>query len=171
MLGHAKSLRDTKGVLAAEYGLFKAWRVRTATKTRGAGAQRSEPNTKQAHRSTGMVSHASKAGKQQQQQQEKNNPLTTNVGFRGIQGLRDELGEAPFEPEEKIRTDEGALGYLMATSPERLFSARRDMFPMPPKNCFLFQDALDAMALWTRAVGGMGLTEGLNRPGRCVYNR
>ncbi|KAH8607031.1 hypothetical protein ERJ75_001446000 [Trypanosoma vivax] len=134
-LGHAKSFQETNGVLAAENGLLKAGRVQTATEMRGASAQRSEPNTKQAHRSTVMVSHASKAG-ERQPPQENNNPLTTNVGFRGIQGLRDELGEAPFEPEEKIRTDEGALEYLMATSPEHLCTACRDTFPMPPKPVF-----------------------------------
>ncbi|KAH8617755.1 hypothetical protein ERJ75_000340300 [Trypanosoma vivax] len=97
-----------------------------------------------------MVFHASKAG-ERQLPQENNSPLTTNVGFRGIQALRDELGEASFRPEEKIRTYEGTLGYLMATSPEHLFAARRGMFPMPSSPRFLLQYAWDAMALWTRA--------------------
>ncbi|KAH8613678.1 hypothetical protein ERJ75_000735500 [Trypanosoma vivax] len=59
----------------------------------------------------------------------------------------------------------------MATSPRRLLTACRGMFPMPPKPGFLLQGAWDAMALRPRAVGEMGLTEGLNRPGGRVYNR
>ncbi|KAG8340862.1 hypothetical protein TRVL_08312 [Trypanosoma vivax] len=59
----------------------------------------------------------------------------------------------------------------MATSPEHLFAARRDMFPMSSKPVFFLQDAWDQMVLWVRTVGEMGLTEALNRLGRCVYNR
>ncbi|KAG8339148.1 hypothetical protein ERJ75_000252900 [Trypanosoma vivax] len=59
----------------------------------------------------------------------------------------------------------------MATPPEQLFAAFRDMFPMPSKPGFLLQDAWDEMALWLRAVGNMVLADGLNRPGKRVYNR
>ncbi|KAG8338805.1 hypothetical protein TRVL_10370 [Trypanosoma vivax] len=88
-----------------------------------------------------------------------------------MQVLRDKLREASFRPEEKIRTCEGALEYLVAASPEHLFAARSGVFPMPSKPGFLLQDAWDAAAAWARTVGKMGLTEGLNRLGTRAYNR
>ncbi|KAG8338925.1 hypothetical protein TRVL_10248 [Trypanosoma vivax] len=94
-----------------------------------------------------------------------------NVGFREIQGLLDKLSEASFKAEEKVRTHEGALEQSEATLPEHLFAAWRGMFPMPSKPGFLLQDAWDAVAVWTWAVGEVGLTEGLSRLGRCAYNR
>ncbi|KAH8606931.1 hypothetical protein ERJ75_001424600 [Trypanosoma vivax] len=42
---------------------------------------------------------------------------------------------------------------------------------MPSRPGFLLQDAWDEMAVWARAVVEMGLMEGPNRLGRCVYNR
>ncbi|KAG8339090.1 hypothetical protein TRVL_10082 [Trypanosoma vivax] len=94
-----------------------------------------------------------------------------NVGFRGIQGLRYELGEVSFKPEEKNRTCEGALEYLTATSPEHLLAARSGTFPMPPKPDFSSQSAWGAVAAWEGTVGEMGLTEALDRLGTRAYNR
>ncbi|KAG8342519.1 hypothetical protein TRVL_06654 [Trypanosoma vivax] len=115
-----------------------------------------------------MVFHAPTAG---EQKQDNNSPLTTNVGFRGVQALRDKLGGTSFKTEEKIRTYEGAFEHLAATSPEHLFAAFRAMFPMPTKPGFSLQDAWCETALWIRTVGEMGLVDGLNRLGRCVCNR
>ncbi|KAG8340233.1 hypothetical protein TRVL_08941 [Trypanosoma vivax] len=42
---------------------------------------------------------------------------------------------------------------------------------MPPKPGFLLQDARGEMVLWVRTVGEVGPADGLNRPGRCVYDR
>ncbi|KAG8339092.1 hypothetical protein TRVL_10081 [Trypanosoma vivax] len=94
-----------------------------------------------------------------------------NVGFRGIQGLRYELGEVSFKPEGKIRTHEGTLECLMATSPEHLLAARSGTFPMPPKPDFSSQSAWGAVAAWEGTVGEMGLTEALDRLGTRAYNR
>ncbi|CCD21425.1 hypothetical protein, conserved in T. vivax [Trypanosoma vivax Y486] len=131
-------------------------------KTRGASAQRSQPNTQPPQQCSGMLHHAAATDEQQQLH---GAPLTTNVGFRGTQGLQHKVSGTSFKPEEKIRTCEGVLEYLMATPAEQLFAAFRGMFPVPSKPGFCCKTH------WARAVGGMGLTEGLNRPGRCVYNR
>ncbi|KAH8609350.1 hypothetical protein ERJ75_001209000 [Trypanosoma vivax] len=133
-LEHAKSVRDANGAPAAENGILKAGRIQTAMGKRCASAQRSEPNTQLPQQREVTVFHAPQTG--EQQLQENNNPLMANVGFRRMQGLRDELGETSFRPEEKIRTHEGALEYLTATSPEHLCAARRGMFPMLSKPGF-----------------------------------
>ncbi|KAG8343175.1 hypothetical protein ERJ75_000179700 [Trypanosoma vivax] len=144
MLERTKSFQDANGALAAENGLLKAGRVHAAMETRCASSQRSEHNTQLPQQWAEMVFHAPTAGEQKQLH---GAPLTTNVGFRGVQALRDKLGGTSFKPEEKIRTYEGAFEYLTATSPEHLFAARRAMFPMPSKLCFLLQDAWGEMML------------------------
>ncbi|KAG8340258.1 hypothetical protein TRVL_08916 [Trypanosoma vivax] len=57
-----KSFRDANGMLAAEDGLLKAGRVQTAMGTRGASAQRSEPNTQLPQQREVTVFHAPAAG-------------------------------------------------------------------------------------------------------------
>ncbi|KAG8343053.1 hypothetical protein TRVL_06115 [Trypanosoma vivax] len=163
-----KSPQETYGALAAENGLSKTGRVHAAMETRCASTQRSEHNTQQLQQCEGMLFHAPAAG---EQKQDNNSPLTTNVGFRGVQVLPYKPSETSFKAEEKIRTYEGALEYLTATSPEHLLAARRGVFPMPTKPGFLLQDAWDETALWIRTVGEMGPVDGLNRLGRCAYNR
>ncbi|KAH8609192.1 hypothetical protein ERJ75_001260700 [Trypanosoma vivax] len=74
--------------------------------TRGASAQRSEPNTQLPQKWPGTVFHAPTAG-ERQQPHANNSPQTTNVGLFGIQVLRDKLSVGPFKPEETIRTHEG----------------------------------------------------------------
>ncbi|KEG08038.1 hypothetical protein DQ04_08161010 [Trypanosoma grayi] len=53
------------------------------------------------------------------------------VGLRGIQELRNKFVEKGFRLEENIRTFEGAMEYLVETSPEQLLAAYRDLFPYP----------------------------------------
>ncbi|KAH8605415.1 hypothetical protein ERJ75_001619900 [Trypanosoma vivax] len=137
---------------------------------RGLSEKGSKPNTQLPQQWEGTVFHAPTAD-EQQQLRGNSNPSTTNVGFRGIQGLRDELGETSFKPEEKIRTHEGAHEYLTAASPEHLFAACRGMFPMPSKTSFSLKDTWGEMALWPRAVGSMGRADSLNRLAGRVYDR
>ncbi|KAH8619081.1 hypothetical protein ERJ75_000215200 [Trypanosoma vivax] len=170
MLDRAKSLQDVNGVLAAENGLLKTGRVHVAAEVRGASAQRGEASAQLQRQWARTFFHVPPSG-ERQQKQENNNPLATNVWFRGIQGLRDKLGEGSFRAGEKIRAYEGALGHLTATSPENLFAACRGMLPMLSKPCLLLQDAWGEMAIWAGTVGEMGLMDGLNRLGRCAYNR
>ncbi|KAG8347425.1 hypothetical protein TRVL_01752 [Trypanosoma vivax] len=107
-LERIKRLQKTNGVLAAECGLFKSGRFRSATEMRGASAQRSEPNAQLQRQWPGTVFHAPTTG-ERQQPQENNAPPTTNVGLLGIQVLRDKLSVGPFKPEETIRTHEATL--------------------------------------------------------------
>ncbi|KAH8620308.1 hypothetical protein ERJ75_000087100 [Trypanosoma vivax] len=130
MVEHTKSLQDANGALAAEDVFLKAGSVHAAMETRRAMAERSEPNAQLPQQWAGTIFHAPAAGKQQQYN---NSPLTTNVGLRGVQVMRDKLSEASFKTEENICTHEGALDYWMAALPEHLFAACRDMFPTPPK--------------------------------------
>ncbi|KAG8340863.1 hypothetical protein TRVL_08313 [Trypanosoma vivax] len=106
MAEHIQSIRDANGVLAAENGVLKAGRVQAATETRDAKVQRGEPNTQLAQRWAYTVFRAPTTGEQQQQ---RDAPLTSNVWFRAVPGLWDELRETSFKPQEKIRTCEGAL--------------------------------------------------------------
>ncbi|KAG8340421.1 hypothetical protein TRVL_08748 [Trypanosoma vivax] len=170
MLWRIKSLQDVNGTLAAENGLLKAERIRVAAEARGASAQRGEPNTQLPQQWAGTVFPLPATG-EQQQPQENNAPQTTNVGLRGIQVLRDKLSVGPFKPEETIRTHGGTLGHLAKIPPEQLFAGRRGMFSMPSKPGFLLQDAWNAIAVWAKGVGEMGLTEGLQRIGARAYNR
>nr|CCC49828.1 hypothetical protein, conserved in T. vivax [Trypanosoma vivax Y486] len=118
-------------MVAAENGILKALRVQTAAETRGLSAQRGESDAQQLQQCADTVFHAHTAG----ERQENNDPLMANVGLRGMQVLRGKLSDASFKPEEKIRTHEGALEYLTATSPRQLLTARR-VFPMPPRPVF-----------------------------------
>ncbi|KAG8340724.1 hypothetical protein TRVL_08448 [Trypanosoma vivax] len=67
---------------------------------RGFSAQRGEPNAQQPLQWAGAVFPAPTTGEQQQQQQN-NSPLMGNVGFRGIQRLRDKHGETSFKSGRK----------------------------------------------------------------------
>ncbi|KAG8340382.1 hypothetical protein TRVL_08789 [Trypanosoma vivax] len=100
MLECAQSIQDANGVVAAENGLSKVGGVQTAAETRGASAQRSEPNAQSPQQWAGTVFDAPATGERQQLH---NAPLATNVGFRGIQMFRDKFRETPFKSEEKIR--------------------------------------------------------------------
>ncbi|KAH8605170.1 hypothetical protein ERJ75_000089700 [Trypanosoma vivax] len=102
---------------------------------------------------------------------ENNNPLVANVGFHGIQGLQDKLEKTSLKPEEGICTCGGVLGRLTGSSPEHLFAACRDAFPLLPSPGFSLKDAWEKMTLWAWAVGEMALAEGLHRPGARAYNR
>ncbi|KAH8609955.1 hypothetical protein ERJ75_001151000 [Trypanosoma vivax] len=141
---HAKSLQDTSGPLRAENGLLKAGTVHARSGNAGLSTQRAAPNTQQLRQCAAAAFRAHRASGQLALRRA---PATAVVGFRGTQGLRDALGEAPFTPAGNIRTREGALEYMMATSTEHFLRVCHAVFQMLPKDGCLAVGARGEMEL------------------------
>ncbi|KEG05366.1 hypothetical protein DQ04_22891000 [Trypanosoma grayi] len=91
------------------------------------------------------------------------------VGVREIQELKNKFVEKGFQPEENIRTFEGALGYLLGTSPEQLLAACRGLFPLPMKPGFNLCQAWGNFAAWIYAIRREGMSAELAQLGKRLY--
>ncbi|KAH8614868.1 hypothetical protein ERJ75_000644400 [Trypanosoma vivax] len=141
----AASLQDTGGPLRDENGLLKAETVRPCAKRK-----RGPEHTKgRAQRPVARkcATAAFRAHRVSGQLPLRRAPATAVVGFRGTQGLRDALGEAPFTPAGNIRTREGALEYMMPTLPEHFLRVCHAVFQMLPKDGCLAVGARGEMEL------------------------
>ncbi|KEG07049.1 hypothetical protein DQ04_11111010 [Trypanosoma grayi] len=91
------------------------------------------------------------------------------VGLRGIQELKNKFVDKGFRPEENIRTFEGAMEYLVETSPEQLLAAYRDLFPLPIRPGFELCQAWDNFVAWIYAIRHEGMSAEQSQLGRRLY--
>ncbi|KEG08193.1 hypothetical protein DQ04_07781030, partial [Trypanosoma grayi] len=91
------------------------------------------------------------------------------VGLRGINELTNKFVERGFRPEEKNRTFEGALEYLLEASLEQFLAAYRGLFPLPMKPGFDLCQPWGNFVAWIYAIRHEGMPAEQSQLGRRLY--
>ncbi|ORC92305.1 uncharacterized protein TM35_000045190 [Trypanosoma theileri] len=90
------------------------------------------------------------------------------LGICGIQELRQPIWTESCRPEEKIRTFEGLMEFLMDASPSELPAAYQRLFPRPVNPGLFFNDVWNNFVQWLDSVRNEGISAQLIQMGRQV---